>query len=312
MYAEQLELHIATEYVSYNPAHYYDCTCDACYAAHYPCDNLDCDYCDSVRALKYIAVCNWRTYDDKGIFDIEYTGKIIAYQCGQIIDYATYVNKQYDMRAYDKSDMIWRKCNGCSRLIDGLTSDDNHGYCSAECKHDNREFYCIKCEDTVVEYHGDVCENCANNDDSDDSDTDDSGYNLGEIVDQSDYSSIENCWIDRDGKIRYVAYCNHQRTAERMGFSGVTACENAGYIHVSVYWDYRDRWHYIPNKPTSAQIETIRLYCEANPVVKLPKCAKYDPILDEPKGIQPMQNLSPAWLRLTRVERDRFYPLSGD
>jgi hypothetical protein len=99
-----------------------DCNCQKCYAAHYPCNDVTCDYCDSVRNLI-------RDGHVKGIID------------GGIIDYATYnavgMRGTYNLSTctcisdnYSISDMLYRPCVVCNILIDGLTSDNFEETCS--------------------------------------------------------------------------------------------------------------------------------------------------------------------------------------
>jgi hypothetical protein len=119
--------------------------------------------------------------------------------------------------------------------------------------------------------------------------------------------------IAPDGNIRYCVPIAiiMVMTAHKLGFSSVDSCENAGYIHVSVYWSRIDRFVHIPTNPSHAQIDTIRAYCEANNL-RLPKCAVYKIVETSDHTIVPMQNLSPAWLKMPRIMRDQFYRLSGD
>ncbi len=275
--------------------HYSDCDCSACHAAHYPCEDETCDYCKAVRSLLS-------------------QGKVKQDINGGIINFAEWNAWPMDYSWAD-SDMIYSTCDGCGILVNGYHRDNFHGFCSEDCQKENQVFYCLQCGSNEVDNHGDICESCEYADEE--TETDHAIYNMGDIVDSDDYNTVENCWIAPNGDMHYVPYCNHQRTAEKLGFSGVTQAENRGWIHVSVYWSRMYRFHYIPSKPTHAQIEVVNAYCEANDL-PIPEEAQIKDYSNESKDLDQlmesvkMQNLSPAWIKLTRKTRDQFYPLSGD
>lgn len=256
--------------------HYADCNCVECYKAHYPCaDITGCKYCTAVHSLMYIY---WDNHSA--------TGLQVKAERGHIIDYVTY--QELGDVSIDADDMIWKECRYCGILVSGYTYDDNDGYCNEDCQENDQRVYCRSCSEVEVRYSGDRCRDCIvycagdycceieveekgdicsackyeyeHADDRDDG----SGYRMAEVVDKSDYAGIMNCWIDTRGQVRYVPWCNHDGTAGRMGYSGTISAEKAGCIHFSEYWDSYNRWRFIPENPTNAQIDTMIALCLAN------------------------------------------------
>lgn len=247
--------------------HYYDCNCVECYKNHYPCDNVaDCDYCTAVQSLMYDYVEH-------------ITGKQVKAEYGHIIDYVTFI--ELGDVELDPRDLLWQECEQCHTLVSTYTYNRFDGYCSQQCVEDSKVFYCRTCGkeevawpsdrcsycvvycsgddgncECEVEEEGDICEHCYYRDDCD--------YKAGDIVDVTDYPGLMNCWIDTKGHVRYVKYCNHDYTAERMGYSGTSGAEKDGNIHFSEYWDSHDRWRFIPERPTKAQLDTMIALCLAN------------------------------------------------
>jgi len=310
--------------------HYADCTCYACIDAHFPCDDLTCDYCNTVRSLRdndlNAQERRWLYIGHERIMPLIKVAK----ECGSIIGYQAYLSWPNDY-VYDYSDLVWSECKVCEILISGYERDTYNNCCGEYCRdrgntcpdcdceissdhyrcrrchqvHNKR--YCYLCGDTLVRYSGEMCKYCE--DDEDEDREDDSGYISGDIVREEDYSDTENCWIDPSGNVRYVPYCNHDYTANKLGFGGVGSCERAGYIHVSIYWDSRAPFVHIPQRPTNAQKRTVQLYAEQRGVKCPESCAMIS--YDEPRGIVAF-TYSVYQSIMPRRMRDIFYPLSGD
>jgi hypothetical protein len=275
--------------------HYHDCTCTQCQMIHFPCDDMNCDYCSSVRALLYNDAHN----------TISLTPDV-----GKILPYSEY-NLLPDGYTYDTDDMVWKKCVICAKIYNGMLGEDG-GFCSTDCETIGSTIYCTQCGDNEVDEHGDYCNSCAVNDSL--------PYDMGQVLDPDEYKYTTEAWIAPNGDLHYVPEWNrygigHEETAYRLGFNGVHACERAGYIHVSTY--YSNYFKYVPSRYTDAQVDTTMLFCDANeweyPTFVTEWLEEHNTEDECPEfTIASMQNLDPSWMRMSRNERDRFYPLSGD
>ncbi len=284
------------------PVHYYDCTCEGCMInRHYPCGNMDCDYCLNIGSLLNNGI-DWNSYtkDD-------------------LISYADYLNmgESDGEYFYNSYDYVLKHCDkyGCDTRINAMDYKENHGYCAehvdcyANDDYDNEDDDSYEDDDYDNEYH----------DHSDG--TFRYGHTMGEVLDPSEYHETHEAWIAPSGKLHFVPSYNHHgighyETAQELGFSGTDGCERAGYIHVSTYYSMRYPFHYVPENVTESQYETVQLFCDANDWTYPQFLQDYlDLQKDEPIEeitIMPMQNLSPSWLSMKRSERDKWYPLSGD
>lgn len=90
---------------------------------------------------------------------------------------------------------------------------------------------------------------------------------IGTIVDQADYSKVKNAWIDRQGRLIYAGYWEHNETAQLIGFADIDAAESAGLIHISESSFSASGiplFIHIPRRITDAQYDTLSIYCEAH------------------------------------------------
>jgi hypothetical protein len=298
--------------------HYHDCTCTQCQKIHFPCNDTACDYCSSVRALLYNDAHN----------TISLTPDI-----GKILPYNEY-NLLPDGYTYDTDDMVWKQCTVCDKIYNGMLGEDG-GFCSTDCETIGSTIYCTQCGDNEVESYGDYCDicstiycaSCGENEVDEHGDYCDSCgiedsllYDMGQVLDPDEYGNTTEAWIAPNGDLHFVPEWNrygigHEETACRLGFNGVHACERAGYIHVSTY--YTNYFKYVPSRYSDAQVNTTMLFCDANeweyPTFVQEWLAEHNTEEENAEiKITPMQNLDPSWMRMSRNERDRFYPLSGD
>lgn len=268
-------------------AHYYDCKID--YANepeyhHFPCnDPRGCDYCDLVRqALADHAdigdLVSFARFEER--FPLSSNDDQTEYYRETLPSYFTGLDLRY-----------WR-----SYWQDPIEDDDY--------------------EDEDDDYSEDAEESHAYNQ---------YGYSMADHVEPQHFDGVANGWIAPNGTFYYVPDyrnhgCGHWETAKALGFGSaydpVNGAEQAGYIHLSSYWSYTHRFHYVPNRPTREQKEIAQLYCAANGI-PLPESLAPDdePILpdDEPFTVKTFT----FWNRvedstLPRKVRDLFYPLSGD
>ncbi len=297
--------------------HYHDCTCTQCQMIHFPCDDMNCDYCNSVRSV---------------LMDHPHKTISVDPRVGCILPYSEY-DKLPHGYTYDAKDMLWKECDGCDIIYNGMLS--KNGYHSEECKSEYATPYCAQCGDNEVEYAGDYCDtcsiiycaNCGENTVDEHGDycnscavNDSLPYDMGQVLDPDEYKYTTEAWIAPNGDLHFVPEWNrygigHEETAQRLGFNGVHSCERAGYIHVSTY--YTNYFKYVPSRYTDAQVNTTMLFCDANrweyPTFVQEWLAEHNTEEENAEiKITPMQNLDPSWMRMSRNERDRFYPLSGD
>lgn len=271
--------------------HYHDCTCKQCRAIHFPCDDMACDYCNSVRHLMYsnpqIQISTTPLY-------------------GAIVDYNTYMELP-DVE-YDYHELKYDYCKGCDDLYCGVTLAQHDGYHSEECKEayeiTEDPIYCRVCQDQTVTSDGDLCDYCENNQEH--------GYEISE--DEIEYWN--EFWVAPSGDIYCVSEdYGHDHAARYMGYNNADHAESNGYIHISNGYN-KIHFVYVPHDYTDVQVNACMIICEAKEV-------EYPEFIQEwmDANVQtsmevidykPMQNLAPSWLRMTRSERDRFYPLSGD
>lgn len=308
------------EHMLYREYHYADCDCAECYKAHYPCNDPDCDYCDSVKSLMFdlIRDPNDKSYErSPNIFTIR-TGKIIDRSDGNIIDYATYL-EILEIGNYELEDMLWSQCEQCNKLIHGLERNtyeyDDHYFCSESCQgtfKDDEKNLCKFCsENPVSEDHKYLCNDCLEN------------AEHGYPIEAYEMEYYDECWIGPDGTVYSVndEYGGHESAAIIMGYEDEAECEKAGFIHVSDC--YGDPWIYIPRNLTQEQVYSITEVCEVkgwdipNEVQEYIdrqeqtmeiKEYNFDDYMEHVK----MQNLAVAWLKMPRSQRDQFYKLSGD
>src|SRR5258706_955745 len=250
--------------------HYYDCQCYECTDAHFPCDDLTCMYCDTIRTIKDSAICSTQLSGTVPQSIWNSPVPIVKKEVGGIIGYSTF-NAWPDDYEFGYNDLLWSECDNCDILISGYERDTFNDHCSADCNYNiccdcseridsddyrcescqiqhDTYYYCRVCGDEKVRYAGEICNYC-DEDEHNNNDIDDgSGYLMADVVDLRDYKSTPNCWIDPSGRVRYVPYCNHQTTAQKLGFDGVTQAESRGYIHVSNYWDEIRPFKYIPDR----------------------------------------------------------------
>lgn len=283
--------------------HYYDCTCKQCRAIHFPCDDMACAYCDSVRQLLY----------NNSKLRITTTPEL-----GMIVDFATW-NDLPDDYTYDADDMVWKSCEGCGILYNGISVESDEGYHSYECKAEYSTIYCASCGENEVEYDGNYCSACEREERNSDL-----PYMMGEVLDIEDYGNTTEAWINPNGDLHYVPEWNiynigHQETAHELGFSSVSAMESAGYLHVSTYYNADLPFRNEPRKITDSQMNTAMLLCDAHGwsypdfVNEWLDAHKTESECNnEEFTIAPMQNLSRSWLTMPRSERDKWYKLSGD
>ncbi len=258
-------------------------------------------------------------------------------------DYACNVNLQTGERYLEVSgnDLLWRSCDGCDKRVLEWVCYNHGGYCSAECHADNQVYYCRDCGDETVYSEGDLCHTCKERrcyscgqrinsstsynydhqcrscydneyaeEEYERGEINGHEYSLGDIVDVKDYADLPHCWIDLEGNARYVGYCKHETTARKLGFTGVDQAERSGWIHVSSYWSRFRRFHYVPDRPTRAQLFTMWAYADATGT-------EYHSTLKEFVGKLKEDAIKPMTYEVTqsclpRKMRDIWYPLSGD
>lgn len=262
----------------------------------------------------------------------------IGTESGDILSFEAYTALGHDY-SIDSDNMMWSTCDGCNKLVCRQQTCDNYGYCSESCRSDNEVFYCIRCGDIKVDNDGDVCNDCDYTcaacgvdisrsehrnydgycrscyDDNNDSDQHDNatGYDMGEVIPESSYSSVDSCWINPSGEVICVPYCNHYATAQKMGFSGTDAAERAGYIHVSTYWNVNRRFVHIPDRPSIAQYTTMWSLCDAlghSYPTELQTWIDRNTVIEVPEYVPMTYNVIQSVL--PRKLREVFYPLSGD
>ena len=283
--------------------HYHDCDCAVCHDRHFPCENLDCAYCTTVRNIvNEYATSTWRD----------------PFDLNNLLPYSVYESWDDD-KEFDEDDLIMRDCDryGCDNRISKNFADDHMGYC--------KEHY--------AEYL-DEQDSYDEDDESDDYDNDYSdrtfgnwNHTMGEILQPNQYHHTTECWIAPNGNLHYVPlYVNHSighwETAQELGLGSTDGAERRGYIHVSTYYSSRNAFHFVPNNASDEQVYTSQALCDAHgwdypEFVQnwLDENADQDDDEDNTVHcieITPMQNLSPSWLCMTRKERDLWYPLSGD
>lgn len=282
--------------------HYYDCTCKQCRAIHFPCDDMACTYCESVRYLlaqKY----NTITTQDNAVR-------------GTIIDYATW-NSLSDDITYDNDDMVWKHCIGCDKIHNGIELAENNGYHSSECENENGIPYCADCGEVEVDYDGEYCITCQQ-----EQHNDSLPYNMGQVLDPDQYHETTEAWINPNGDLHYVPCYNvygigHHETAQAMGYGGTGSMESMGFLHVSTYYNESFPFRNEPRNITDAQIDTAMLLCDTHgwsyPDFIVEWLEEHNQESENSTlDIKPMQNLSYSWLTMPRKERDKWYPLSGD
>jgi len=308
---DSLEL-IEQTHSIYRQFHYVDCDCAECYKAHYPCDDPDCDYCSSVKLLKYeFEGYGWDKHE-------VFTGRKIERSEDNIIDYRTYMEFFVDAD-YPLQDILWRKCEKCDMLIHGLTSQQFSGYCSQTCmdndtateEEEEEEVVVDKCkfceQNTPSEDHKYLCDECLENSEH--------GYEI--YTDDMEYYS--ECWIDQQGNIYSVNedYGGHNSAAIIIGFADEDECFESGYVKCTD--TYGSSWYSYRNI-TNDQADVIMEICQIKEVEypgivkdwinghEIPEDFDYDQYTESVK----MQDLSPVWMSMKRSDHDRFYPLSGD
>ena len=288
-----------------NGIHYANCNCYSCQAAHFPCEDWTCEYCTAVRSIRdsQYARCQRNGYEQD-------TLPYVNRKPGGIIDYLTWIDEDKPSWEY----MLWETCDYCELLISADMRYDNGGYCNEQCEKDYKRehtYWCGSCGDTKVDREYGTCIYCKEeqSDYNEEGRHDGSGFECAEKISVYDYHRVKNCWIDPQGYVRYVPYCNHDVTARAMGFSGTTSCENAGYVHVSIYWNECKPFVSVPDRPTMAQIVTIRRYAEIHNV-SLPEQARYSDPVDKPEPMSMAYSIVQSCL--PRKLREVFYPLAGD
>ena len=271
--------------------HYVDCACTACINYHFPCDDGECGYCATVREI----------IGKNGSMPI-----IDAIPNG-IISFSHFMYTWPDDYTYCADDFIWKPCRNstCEELTTGFERDNYDNYCSESCREACTVFYCDHCGDLQVDNEGDLCDYCANPDL-------DGGYE----VYSDNFDTVDESWIAPDGRLYIVLnHEGHDLTARLFGFKDASAAEDAGWIHQTDAYGFS--FQYIPDDFTDEQAATVVALCEAKDkklpkVIKAWKDAQHSDLPVDVTLCEPMQNLSPSWLAMKRIERDRFYPLSGD
>lgn len=126
----------------------------------------------------------------------------------------------------------------------------------------------------------------------------------GNIIQPSEYHAVRDAWVALDGTLYSVVACGHYNMAvSTWGFDDVWQCERAGYIHISEYKFVNE----IDPKPTSAQIDTLLLWCQAHSK-PVPDWAVY------PEEVVQDHRISNSYRTgiSSRKMRDMLYPNSGD
>lgn len=267
------------------------------------------------------------------------TDRNIGNDVGDILTYDAWLALGHV--SIDPDKLVWSLCSGCDKQVCLSILSDNDGYCSEECKEQYQVFYCYRCGNTHVAHEGDTCHSCSytcnncgyhisrsrhrNYDglcsdcyDSNDSDSGDlydsaTGYHMGDVIPEDKYKDVDSCWINPNGEVICVPYCNHYDTAQRMGFSGTDAAERAGWIHVSTYWNVNRRFVHIPDRPSIEQYHTMWSLCDAlgheYPTELQAWIDRHR--TEETREVIPM-TYNVLQSVLPRKLRDAFYPLSGD
>jgi hypothetical protein len=264
----------------YSIAHYYDAKIDYENEPeyhHFHCGNPDCVYCELITNAK-----------DNGHYESEF------------ISYARFVEKwpSESDAELDYQDLY------TFRDRDEEESDEDEDESSYDEDYDSYdEDYD---EDESNNYHG---------------------YRQADKVADEHFAEVDNGWIAPNGTFYYVPDYqrhngnSHWETAIKLGFGQasygfdpVTAAEEAGWIHVSRYYNDRQRFHFVPRNPTVAQKDTAMVYAQATGT-RLPDSLKQEMGIKE-KTDHRIDTFI-FWKRLEdscmpRSFRDRFYPLSGD
>jgi len=271
--------------------HYYDCTCDTCKENHrFYCGDQTCQYCAIIGDMlvngtitdpsQAISLLEFESLGDAEITQKE----MVIYRCVDCKKRITYVE-------WKIQDTCEERCATC------LESAEE------EEEEEDETFYCRACEEEEVSEEDDICEYCGQH-----------GY----VEDEDNWAYIQEAWIAPNGDLYYVSSdCGgHENAARVMGFSGVDACENAGYIHLTDA--YGCSFEYVPSNYTSEQVATVMTLCEIKEWEYPEFIEEYlsRGTVQEDKAITDdsvkMQNLNPSWLSMPRRNRDIFYPLSGD
>ena len=285
--------------------HYYDCTCQQCYDRHFPCDiESECPYCITVRNL----LDRGRAYEWSTPFDLS---TLLPYSMYESWD----DDKKYSNFADDE--LVIAHCDhyDCNNIVSRRFYDSHCGYC--------KEHY--------AEWESDQESDDYDQDDEDSEYSDrtygDWDHDMGEVLDVREYGHTTEAWIAPDGKLHFVPDYNtygigHYETAQELGLGSTDSAERKGYIHVSTYYSTRYPFHYVPSNYTDDQVNTAMLFCDAHSwdypefIVEWIAANQDDDCTDDSDivciEIKSMQNLSTSWLCMTRAERDKFYPLSGD
>lgn len=277
-------------------AHYYDAVIN--YDSepeyhHYRCNDPDgCDYCDRVEsALTF------------GMYDLY-----------EIVSFQTYSEKytliKHDDGTFTRQDMpdyfpdsfmladasIWQETEEDDNMYHDHDGDYDNDYDEDEDDNDRRP----------SNYHG---------------------YERADIVNPDHFAHVENGWIAPNGTFYYVTdYARHgeahYETARALGYTRtrngrhdpVEAIEEAGFIHVSRYYDNSKRFYSIPSRPTKAQKKVATLYAELTDTFLPDSLREEDEIIESDERVvipfvywQRVQEST-----MPRSIRDMFYPLSGD
>lgn len=272
-----------------NNTHYRDCTCDKClYGPHtyQACMSPDCPYCHDVQY--YLG--NDVTLEDllaNYVWIIEKGPNFPHDMTDYESDFVRLVDICDECQLPQRSSYLdnlceCERCGSCNRVIvdDVCDSCERCADC-CDC------LVCDECDvrgysdDFVYHNYGYLCKTCAR--DKKDTVYSD-GYRMGEIVNWDDLQSVTEGWLAPNG-IWYYVPCyrrhgvGHHETAIHLGFTGTHDCEQAGYIHVSSYYDYRNFFKYIPDRPTKSQKETVNLFCKLHGQ-RVPIECQYDDFSD--------------------------------